>query len=160
MTRTFRLAAAVALSAILASPFVSAQPAPQSTDLTTLFRSHGVVAQGLRVTDVGGILVIRGRAADSSQAAGAGAIARSLGYTRVANLIRVATPADDAKIERMAERELAVHRSLDGCHFSVASEDGIVRLAGKVTHELQKDVAIALVRNVDGVRAVHAHLQR
>ena len=37
---------------------------------------------------------------------------------------------------------------------------GIVNLAGRVSHELQKDMAVTLVRSVDGVRGVTSSLQR
>lgn len=151
---------AVILAAALSGPLHAASKAPEANDLTATFVAQGVKVPGLRVVEIGGIVVIRGRVADASQAAAATTVANSLGYTRVANLIQVATPVDDEMIERRAERELAIHRALDGCKLRIESHDGIVTLQGKVAQELQKDVAIALVRNVDGVRAVQADLQR
>ena len=112
----------------------------------------------MQVSEVGGIVVIRGRTLDRAKAESAGRIAQSLGYARVANLVQITEPADDAAIQRRAERELAIHRSLDGCSFRVESQQGVVRIAGRVHSELQKDVAVQLLRNVDGVREVHSSL--
>ena len=159
MTRQARLAS-VLLTAALSLPVFAASEQPAATDLTVLFAQNGVALQSMRVMEIGGIVVIRGRASDSDQAENAAIVARNLGYTRVANLVQIAAAADDAAIERVAERELTIHRALDGCHFRVASHDGVVTLGGTVAHELQKDAAIALVRNIDGVRAVRNDLQR
>jgi osmotically-inducible protein OsmY len=159
MKRSLLIAFALALSVFFATPGVSAQSAPSTTDLTPAFLAGGVVIDGLRVTQVGDIVVIRGQAVDAAHAAAAATVARNLGYTRVANLVQLIRPADDAQIERSAERDLSLYRSLDGCHLSVNSEGGVVHLAGTVTHEMQKDVAIALVRRVHGVREVHSDLR-
>jgi hyperosmotically inducible protein len=154
MRRQLILSTALALA--LSSPLF-AESAPQAKDMTPAFASSGVSVQGLRVTEVGGIVVIRGRAADASQAAAASAFAQSLGYSRIANLIQIAPPADDQLIARRAERELAIHRGLDGSHLRIASRDGVVTLGGTVTSEMQKEAAIALVRNIDGVRSVRTN---
>lgn len=155
----------IALAAVLAfalgtfdAAWAASSSAPKTVDLTQQFRAAGADAEALQVSEVGGIVVIRGRTLDAAKAEAAGRIAQSLGYTRVANLVQIVEPADDAAIERRAERELAIHRSLDGCSFSVDSQQGIVRLAGRVHSELQKDVAVQLLRNVDGVREVHSSL--
>jgi osmotically-inducible protein OsmY len=102
--------------------------------------------------------VLRGRTTDPSLAERAGVLALSLGYARVANLIRVVAPPDDAAIQRVAERQLAMHRALDGCKFRVDSTAGVVTVGGKVNQELQKDVAIGLLRQIDGVRSVRSDL--
>src|SRR5689334_18945019 len=129
---------------------------PDTKDVTALFANSGVAVQGLRAVDVGGILVLRGRTADAAQAEAAGVYAKSLGYAHVANLVRV----DQAAIERHIERQLALSRGLDGCNIKVNSQAGAVRISGTVQHELQKDYALELVRNVDGVRSVQSDLQR
>jgi len=150
--------------AIAAALFVSAIPLlaqqPQSHDLTQQFVTAGVVVEGLRAVEVGGIVVLRGRTADKSAAEQASTVAQSLGFARVANLIQVADAPDDARIMRAAERELSVHRGLDGTHIVVDSNNGIVRLSGTVSNEVQKDVAVFLVKNINGVRAVQIALQR
>ena len=133
---------------------------PDTKDVTALFANSGVAVQGLRAVDVGGILVLRGRTADAAQAEAAGVYAKSLGYARVANLVRVDQAVDDAAIERHIERQLALSRGLDGCNIKVNSQAGAVRISGTVQHELQKDYALELVRNVDGVRSVQSDLQR
>jgi len=149
------IAVSLALAAVLSVP-VFAGTVPQTQDLTPAFLSNGVTISGLRVTEVGGIVVIRGKATDAEQAAAALTVAHTLGYARVANLVQVVTRPDDMQIERRAERELMLHRSLEGSHLSVQSRNGVVTLGGSVTHEIQKDAAIALVRNIDGVLSVRA----
>jgi hyperosmotically inducible protein len=119
-----------------------------------------VAVEGFRAVEVGGIVVLRGRAANEGSAQQAASIVQSLGYARVANLIQIANVPDDARITRAAERELAVHRGLDGTQIAVDSSNGVVRLSGKVSSELQKDMAATLVRSIDGVRAVQIALQR
>jgi osmotically-inducible protein OsmY len=152
-----RAAAAVAFL-VVSIPAFAVQPAMH--DLTPQFVNTGVAVEGLRVIEVGGIVVLRGRTPDRSAAEKAAVVAQSLGYARVANLIQVADAPDDAAIARAAERELSRHRGLDGTQIAVDSNNGVVRLTGKVSNELQKDMAVSLVRNIDGVRDVQLALQR
>ena len=99
---------------------------------------------------------MRGRAYSKSSAEEAGRYAQSLGYNRVANLIQVVDPPNDAAIERTAERELTIHHSLNSCRFKVDSRVGVVNVAGTVQDELQKDTALQLLRNIAGVREVRS----
>lgn len=142
----------------LAIPMMAEPPA--TSDVTLQFMSAGIAAEGFRAVEVGGIVVLRGRVADKAMAEQASTVAQSLGYTRVANLIQVADVPDDARIARMAERELGVNRGLDGTQIKVASTNGIVRLTGTVLNEIQKDMALHLVRNIHGVRSVQMALRR
>jgi hyperosmotically inducible protein len=154
-TRAAAVVIAVSLSAI---PAFAIQPS--SHDLTQQLVSAGVAVEGLRAVEVGGIVVLRGRTGDRASAETAATVAQSLGYARVANLIQVSQAPDDERIERAVERELSVHRGLDGTQIAVDSTNGIVHLTGKVYSELQKDMAVNLVKTVDGVRSVQASLQR
>lgn len=154
----------VPLLAAVATLFVTALSAraadPQIRDLTALFCDGGVAVSNLQVLEVGGIVVIRGATADRAQAAAAGEFARSHGYMRVANLVKITEPVDDAVIQRAAERELSVHRGLDGCKLRVSSQNGVIHIAGQVHDELQEDMAVQLLRNLDGVKGVQAALSR
>jgi osmotically-inducible protein OsmY len=150
---------AATFAAVLLAPAAWAVQ-PDTKDVTSLFANSGIVVDGLRAVDVGGILVLRGRTLDAAQAEAAGTYAKSLGYARVANLVRVDLAIDDAKIERSIERQLSLSRGLDGCKIKVNSQDGAVRMTGTVQHELQKDFALEVVRNVDGVKSVQSDLQR
>ena len=153
--------AATLLSALLSTAVVAAPSrAAEPVDLTARFRAAGLPISDLRAFEIGGVVLLRGRAATRVAAEDAGRLARTLGYTRVANLVQVATPVNDAAIERFAERELATQRSLDGCTFHIDSREGVVYVKGQVRHELQKDMAIELLRNIDGVKAVHADLEK
>lgn len=158
MTRTTIPAIAVAVMLTIAAA-ASAAPAPQPTDLTEKFRAAGAAVERLEVYELAGIVLIRGRAADPEAAAELGRFAQTLGYHRVANLIQIIEHRD-AEIARAAEVELSVHRALDGCQFRVRSENGVVHVAGRVRHELQKDVAGQVLRSLDGVRGVQLDLER
>jgi len=152
------LIAITAAIAILTGPMALAQ-SPAAVDLTSSFRTAGLDdIDRLQVYEVGGIVVIRGRTDDSQKATEAGRIAAQLGYTRVANLVQLTSAPDDAAIQRAAERVLSRHRSLEGCKLSVDSRRGMVRVAGTVHSELQKQVAVELLKNIDGVRGVQAEL--
>ena len=159
MKRTFLGAALAAALVFSTAPAQAVQPEPQATDVTQQFIHAGVSINGLHAVEVGGIVLLRGETEDPAVAQNAADVARNLGYARVANLIRVVDAPDDVKIERMAERRLAT-RTLDGCTFHVDSEHGVVTVDGKVQYELQKDIALSILRNLDGVRAVRASLQR
>jgi len=156
----FNAAAIVAAAFVLmTTSLVAADTTPRANDVTPQFASANLPISGFQATEVGGIVVLRGTATDSTDAARAGQFATTMGYPRVANLIRVIERPDDAAIERTAERQLST-RSLDGCDFHIASDRGIVSLTGTVQYELQKDIAVSLLRNVDGVREVRAQLVR
>lgn len=148
-------------AAVLAVVILTAQTAiaapPATTDLTNTFRGANAVVNNLQVYEIAGIVIIRGRTSDKAQAELLSQYARTLGYQRVANLVATTTH-DDAAITRKAEVELTVHRALDGCRFRVRSEQGVVTVAGQVMHELQKDVAKAVLRNIDGVQRVDIQL--
>lgn len=152
-------AALVAALAVTLTPAARAATV-DSVDLTPRFLAAGLNVDALRAIEVGGIVVLRGRTGDRAVAEQAGTLAHSFGYQRVANLIQIIEPPDDQAIQRIVERELGLRRSLDGCKFLVASNGGVVRLGGQVQYELQKDVAISVVRQIDGVREVKADFPR
>ncbi len=145
-------AAFVSALGVLSIPLMADSTA--TVDLTPQLQAAGLDIDNLRAVEVGGIVILRGRAVDAAAAQCAGTIAEQLGYSRIANLIQVAEVPDDARIERVAERKLGLQRSLDGCDIHVASARGVATIVGKVHSELQKDVALDIVRNIDGVRAV------
>ena len=157
---------AQALTAVLAMlffvtvvPASAAAPEPPR-NITAQFAGASLPVETLQAFEVGGIVVLRGRTPLRSAAEAAGQYAQRLGYTRVANLIQVIESPNDVTIRRDAERELAIHPSLDGSRISVESENGIVYLRGSVQHPMQKDMAVAVLRNVDGVREIRDQLER
>jgi len=152
--RIRNLLGAAGVSALLFLPPTVNADATATVDVTPQMQKSGLTIENLRGIEIGGILVLRGRVDDPATAAKAGVYAQQLGYTRIANLIQVTTPPDDAAIERTAERKLGLQRSLDGCNLTVDSNHGVVTILGKVNNELQKDVAMDIVRNIDGVRSV------
>lgn len=158
MIRSIAKAAALVALLTAMTPIASAAPA-QEVDLTNIFRAAGVTVDRLQVYEIAGVVLIRGRVQDPAHAEEAGRIAQSLGYTRVANLIQV-NENRDQEITRRAEIELTVNRSLDGCKFRVTSEQGHVKVAGLVKHELQKDVAAQVLKDIDGIESVVFTLTR
>lgn len=156
--RTIIKAVAITVALTVLSPAAVAAT-PQTTDLTPTFRGANSAVDRLQVYEISGIVIIRGRAANQAQAETLNRYAKSLGYERVANLVQI-VKHEDAALVRAAERELTVHRALDGCQFSVSSDKGVVTVAGNVRHELQKDVALAVVRSINGVRSVEMNLSR
>ena len=151
------LKAAILAAIILTTP--AAIAATPTTDLTNTFRGANAAVSQLQVYEISGIVIIRGRTKDKAQAEVLSEYARSLGYQRIANLVATTTH-DDATITRRAEVELTVHRALDGCRFRVRSEEGVIHVAGQVRHELQKDVAMQVLRNIDGVQSVDMKLDK
>lgn len=147
------------LVALLFAVSAIAEP-PATHDVTAQFVSGGVVVEGFHAVEVGGIVILRGHAKDTASAEQAAVVAQTLGYSRVANLIQIDAVPDDARIARAAERGLALQRGLDGTQIVVESTNGVVRLSGTVSNELQKDMAVQIVRNIDGVRAVQMALKR
>ncbi|HEX8251636.1 MAG TPA: BON domain-containing protein [Thermoanaerobaculia bacterium] len=158
MMRTITKAVAIAALVMTLTPVATAA-VPATTDLTPNFIQAGASLDRLQVYEIAGIVIIRGRAFDKAQAEEVGRVAQSLGYTRVANLVQVVENRD-AEIARAAEVELSVHRSLEGCNFRVTSDNGNLRVAGEVQRELQKDVAMQVLRNIDGVKALEVTLNR
>ena len=156
-TRSFRAALLVSLAVALVPAAARAQSEP--VDLTAMFRSAGADITDLRVYQISDIILIRGTTADRGKAENASRLARNLGYQRVANLINVVEPIADVNIVRSAEGSLGRQRALDGCKFHIDSLNGIVRIGGSVDRELQKDVAVELLRRIDGVKEVHSTLR-
>jgi osmotically-inducible protein OsmY len=151
-------AATVAALLFMALPAVAEQP--KVNDITPALVQAGAHVDNLRAVEIGGIVVLRGRTADQVAAVQVATLAQGLGYARVANLIQITQPVDDIAIERLAERQLGLSRGLEGCKFHIDSENGVVQLNGTVQYELQKDMAVRLVRSIDGVRSVQSTLQK
>ncbi len=120
-------------------------------------RGSNLAVTDLSVRSIGGIVILRG-SGDSASAEQAVSIVKSLGPTRVANLI-TPTTVDDRAIQRNAERELAATNSLAGCMLRVHCENGVLSVTGTVQNELQKDVARNALRAVHGAREVKVDLK-
>jgi osmotically-inducible protein OsmY len=130
-------------------------------DLTAAFIKNGVVIDGLAVSQISDIVVIRGMTNDRTKAEEASRIATTLGFHRVANLIVVVDDATaDAAIVNMGQRRLELEPALEGCKFRVDSNHGVVRLTGRVHRDVQGDLAIAILSRIDGVKAIHPDLAR
>ena len=110
----------------------------------------------LTVRSAGGIVILRGTGSIES-AEQAATIVKSMGVSRVANLI-VKSAIDDDAVRRDAERHLASTSSLDGCMLKVHCEKGVLSVTGTVLHELQKDAARNALRAIHGAREVKVDL--
>ena len=138
---------------------IAASAQSEPVDLTAVFQSSGVDITDLQVYQINGIVLIRGTSADREKVENAGTVARNLGYQRVANLIGLAGTTKDVDIVRFAEGRLVRQRALEGCKFYIDSLNGVVRIGGSVYREMQKDVAVELLRRIDGVKEVHSTLK-
>jgi osmotically-inducible protein OsmY len=110
----------------------------------------------LTVRSAGPIVILRGSGSVES-ALQAAAIVKSMGVSRIANLIDTSV-IDDNAVRRDAERQLARTTSLDGCLLKVHCEKGVITVTGTVVHELQKDVARSALRGIHGAREVKLDL--
>jgi osmotically-inducible protein OsmY len=153
-------AALVTLLTLAVPAFALEKSSADATDITARFTDGAFKIDGLRAVEVGGIVVLRGKTTDPAEVQRVAEFAHSLGYERVANVVTITDPPDDQAIDRAAERALASHRTLDGCTFHIDSQQGVVRIAGHVQYELQKDVVADLIRGIDGVRDVKLDLER
>ncbi len=143
---------AFAVFCLLISSAVRAQV--DAVDLTSVFVAGGIQIDRLKVFKISDIVLIRGRTSDVAMAAEAGRFAKCLGYQRVANLIEIVPGLDDGAIERLAAHELEVQQGLEGSRFQVCSIKGVVEIRGQVRREIQKDLAVDVIRKIDGVKSV------
>ncbi len=148
-----RITLILAFLSLLIPSAVGAQV--EAADLTDIFLAGGIEIDRLIVYKISDIVLIRGRTSDVAAAAEAVRFAGALGYLRVANLIEIVPGLDDRAIERFAARELDMARGLEGCRFQISSMKGILHLRGEVRREVQKDLAMGLLRKIDGVKTVH-----
>lgn len=155
LIRTKGKYAAIAAVVFLLSPALMAAP----TD-SLHSRLSGLGIRSLNIAQVGEILIVRGKTTDPAVVGIARDVAASMGHRRVANLVQFVATPDDNAIARAVERQLSLTRSLEGTQLSVDSNEGVVRVAGTVRTELQKDLARSVALDVDGVRSVTLALYR
>ena len=153
---------ATLLSLVVALAFpLAASAQTEVIDLTAVFINNGVVIDGLAVSQISDIVLLRGKTNDRTKAEEAGRVATTLGYRRVANLIVIVDDASaDAAIAYTGQRRLELEPALEGCRFRVDSNRGVIRLTGRVHRDAQGDLAIAILSRIDGVKAVHPDLAR
>ena len=125
-----------ALAVLLATAVPAFGLEPKTNDITPALVQAGAHIDGLKAVEVGGIVILRGRAVDMATAQQAFMLTQGLGYTRVANLIQIEASIDDVGIERLAERKLGLNRGLEGCKLHIDSDNGNVTLNGTVQYEL------------------------
>ncbi|MEO6259716.1 MAG: BON domain-containing protein [Thermoanaerobaculia bacterium] len=131
-------------------------PAPDPSSVETAIQKENLPIAGLTVRSVGPIVILRGNG-NAESAAKAEFVAKSMGCTRVANLIKAEKGTNDENIRREAERQLANTRALDGCTLRVSCQNGILRVSGNVQSELQKDTARMVLKGV-GAKEVRIDL--
>jgi osmotically-inducible protein OsmY len=130
-------------------------------DLTPAFIKTGLVIDGLAVSQISDIVVIRGKTSDRTRAEEAGRVAMTLGYRRIANLIVVRDDVTaDAAIVYTGQRRLELERALAGCRFRVESNRGAIRVTGSVDGDAQASLAVQILSRIDGVKEVHFDLAR
>jgi osmotically-inducible protein OsmY len=157
-----RLLRATPLLLVVALSFpLAASSQTNVIDLTAAFIKNGVVIDGLAVSQISDIVLIRGKTNDRAKAEEASRIAATLGYRRVANLIVITDDVTaDAAIVYTGQRRLELEPALEGCRFHVDSNRGVIRLTGRVHRDAQGDLAIEILSRIDGVKAIHPDLAR
>lgn len=122
-------------------------PAVADSQIAAAIQQAGAEVRKLEVHTVGGVVVLKG-IADAVTKEKAASVVRSLGVTRVANLINAGPAIDDEEMRREAERQLAATRGLDGCELRVSCDRGILRVEGTAKSELQMDIARTVLKHV------------
>lgn len=145
------------VQAPLRADMVASAPIASEAQLVAAIRAQNIPIADLSVRRAGEIVVLQGKG-DAETAADAEAAIKSMGVTRVANMVTPVAKSDDEAIRRAVERHLARLPGLQGCQLSVRCEDGVVSVAGTVQRELQKDAVRAAVRSVRGPREVKVDL--
>ena len=161
--------AALLGGALLVNIWIKSEKTPAASRIQANAATMDSLAQSIRdavpveklsVQEIEGIVIIKGKAREKSSVDQITRLAKDQGFDRVANLIQVSRIPDDEFIELAVERTLGQNQSLDGCRFSIDSNQGVITISGVVNHELQKDLARDLVRRVPGVKEVRADLRR
>ena len=115
-------------------------------------RNSGVALDGLRAVDVGGILVLRGTHGRSGPGRGCQRL-RPDPRLRARREPRADRDRSTMRPSRAASSVSSAPLASTAAH-QIDSQDGVVHISGTVQHELQKDFALEVVRNVDGVKSV------
>lgn len=123
-----------------------------------------------------GVITLRGRVDSAEAKELVGVVARTTdGVQLVNNLVSLDSaamakageapvglptgpqPSDSWIIDKI-QNSYRFSRNLDGLNLKVASEEGLVRLAGEVVSSEQKAIAVEIARQIVGVRGVDADL--
>lgn len=131
-----------------------------SREITQRLRQSEFNIDGLKVTVVDGIAIIRGKVASGEQVEAVAAAVKGLGYARVANMVQPRPVADDAAIVREAERQLSTSPALEGCTFGVASKEGVVTVRGSIRADSQRNTVERMMKRLAGVSGVQLELNR
>lgn len=142
------LALAAVPAAFAATPAEALQPA-----------LSGLAIEKLRVTEVDGIVIVRGRVSTADDYAALKSILDRHGDLRIANMVTI-VPIDDAAIARAAERLIGFTRGMEGANLRARSSNGVITLEGTVSEEDQIERAKQLARQVGGVRQVRSLITR
>lgn len=136
---------------------MASAPIASEAQLVAAIRAQNIQIADLSVRRAGEIVLLQGKG-DPATAASAEATLKSMGVSRVANMVTPVAKTDDEAIKRAVERHLARLPGLQGCQLTVRCEDGVVSVAGTVQRELQKDAVRTALRSVRGPREVKVDL--
>jgi osmotically-inducible protein OsmY len=132
---------------------------------TTLLYHRSVSGSSTTVTVKDGVVSLRGEASSQAQKDLTTEYTRDVeGVKDVVNLMVVAKPAtgpqtvgekiDDASITAQVKMTLLYHRSTSALNTSVTTLNGTVILTGKAKNAAERDLAVKLAGDVNGVREV------
>jgi osmotically-inducible protein OsmY len=130
-----------------------------SAIITSKLQQEQIPLQGVTLTWIDGIVILRGTVDSAAAGSRITDALHADGYKRVANMTQLSSPIDDDTIRRDVERRLTDTRSLDGCHFTVSSSNGVLKVAGTVQSGSQEQAAREILRNVHTARQVETDLK-
>jgi len=155
--RTSMMAAALAAASMFLFPTAARGAQP---DVQAAMRNANIQVSRLNIVQAEGITIVKGQVTRREDVQRVADVIRGLGYGRVANMVRIVPLPDDELLLLEAERRLALTRSLAGCDFTVDVKGGNLSLRGTVDSEQQKDLAINVLEQIEGVLSVRAELKR
>lgn len=151
------MAAAIAAASMF---FFPTSASAETRDVLAALQNAGIPVSKLNVIQTEGITILRGQVTRREYSERVAEVIRGMGYQRVANMLTVVPLPEDEALVLEAERKLSLTRSLDGCRLKVDVDNGALHLTGTVDAELQKDLAVSVLEQIEGVRSVSATLTR
>lgn len=115
--------------------------------------------EGLKISIVGEMVVLKGSTSDPNAIAEIEERLRALGHDRIVNGIELERPPSDHAISSAIERELYLSSALAGAEIHVRTSAGIVTLGGSVPDGGLLAAAVQIAKRTKGVREVRSEIE-
>jgi hyperosmotically inducible protein len=139
-----------------AAPFAAVAPTGvgELTDRRKISMNKTKIAQTLMAVMVGSALLSGSALADDSLTQKAQQSADNAGAKINSSMKKVDGFMDDSAVTAKAKAALVDDEAIKSTDISVKTHDGVVTLSGFVTSQDQAEKAVAVVKNVEGVKSV------